>query len=160
MKSLKIWQCKQTGDCCRRFLSSGPQLNSQEKQIIIDNLDKKEIAEHIVKIGLKKDEFIEYVETRQSLPLQNLDTCIFLKNNECLIHEIKPEVCRTYPLHITQKLGKTEITVDLGCPRGSDLINAIKSGNIPQSMGIDGDILVTGQYFYEDKIREKFGEDA
>ncbi|CAD6368389.1 hypothetical protein NMT12_100018 [metagenome] len=160
MKLLPIWQCRKTGDCCKRFLSSGPQLNLQEKQTILDNLDKKEISDHIIEVGLKKDEFIEYVETRQSLPLQNLDTCIFLKNNECLIHEIKPKVCRTYPLHITKKLGKTEIVVDLGCPRGNDLINAIKSGNIPESMGIGDEISVTGQYFYEDKIREKFGEDA
>lgn len=160
MKLLPIWQCKQTGDCCNRFLSSGPQLNSQEKQTIINNLDQKEIADHIAKMGLKKDEFIKYVENRQSLPLQNSSTCIFLKNNECLIHDIKPEVCKTYPLRITKKLGKTEITVDLGCPRGSDLINAIKSGNIPESMDIDGEISVTGQYFYEEKIREKFGEDA
>lgn len=157
---LPIWQCRTTGDCCKRFLSSGPQLNSKEKQTIIDNLDQKEISGHIVKMGLKKDEFIKYLENRQSLPLQNPDTCIFLKNNECLIHNIKPEVCRTYPLHITKKSGKTEIIVDLGCPRGNDLVNAIKSGNIPESMDIDGKISVSGQYFYEDKIREKFGEDA
>ncbi len=160
MKSLPIWQCRQTGNCCKRFISSGPQLNSQEKQKIIDNLDQKEISDHIANLGLRKDEFIKYVKDRQSLPLQNSDSCIFLKNNECLIHDIKPEVCQTYPLHISKKSGKTEVLVDLGCPRGNDLVNAIKSGNIPESMGLDGEISVSGQYFYDEKIREKFGEDA
>ena len=160
MKSLKIWQCKKTGDCCKRFLSSGPQLNSQEKQKIIENLDQKEISDHIATFGWKKDNFIKYVENRQSLPLQNSDTCIFLKNNECLIHDIKPSVCKTYPIYITKKSGKTEVIVDLDCPRGNDLVAAIKSGNIPESMEIDGQIMVSGEYFYEDKIREKYGEDA
>ncbi|WP_371504504.1 YkgJ family cysteine cluster protein [Nitrosopumilus adriaticus] len=160
MKSLPIWHCKKTGDCCKRFLSSGPQLNSQEIQKIIDNLDQKEIKDHFALLGMNKDEFIKYVKNRQSLPLQNPNTCIFLKNNECLIHDIKPEVCQTYPLHIIKKSGKTDVLVDLDCPRGSDLITAIKSGNIPESMGIDGEISVSGTSSYEDKIREKYGEDA
>ncbi len=116
--------------------------------------------DHFATLGMNKDEFLKYVENHQSLPLQNSNTCIFLKNNECLIHDIKPEVCKTYPLHITKKSGKTKVIVDLDCPRGNDLIIAIKSGNIPESMGIDGEISVSGESIYENKIREKFGEDA
>lgn len=157
---LPIWQCRKTGDCCKRFISLGPEVKNHESDKIIEKLNKNEITEHLKNIGISKETVIESIKNHQSLPLQDQKTCVFLKNNECLIHEIKPEVCKTYPLKIDYLKEKTKILVDLDCPRGSGLIEAIKIGPIPNWIKTDKPIEVEGRYFYEDMIRDKHGEDA
>lgn len=160
MKLLPIWQCRKTGECCKRFISSGPRIQKSENQKIIEYLDRKEIADHLDDVGVTKEEIESSIKNRGSLPLQNESTCVFLKNDECLIHDVKPEVCQTYPLMIDRKSNKTKITVDLTCPRGEDLVKAIKNRDIPTSYHLKEPIEVEGRYFYEDLIREKYGEDA
>jgi len=39
-------------------------------------------------------------------------------------------------------------------------MESIKSGSIPESVGLSGPVSVRGSSFYEDMIREKLGEDA
>lgn len=160
MNSLPIWQCRKTGDCCKRFLSTGPRVTLEERQIIANSLDSKEIADHIRSMGLTKESIIRYMENHYSLPLQNKDTCAFLKNNECLIHQIQPILCKTYPLVIKKKGDKTEILVDLDCPRGEELVKAIKNNDIPAYLGIQGPVVVYGENLLEEAVREKYGEDA
>ena len=159
MKSLNIWQCRKTGECCKRFISSGPRIQKSESQKVIEYLDRSEIEDHLTNVGIKKEEISNSIKNRNSLPLQNKSTCVFLKNDECLIHDVKPEVCQTYPLSIYRKSNKTEIKVDLACPRGEGLISAIKNGDIPASFKIKEPIEVEGRYFYEDLVRDKYGED-
>ena len=61
---------------------------------------------------------------------------------------------------LDRKQNKTEVTVDLACPRGEGLVKAIKNRDIPISYQLKEPIEVEGRYFYEDLIREKYGEDA
>lgn len=123
---LPIWNCRKTGECCKRFISSGPQVQKSENQKIIEYLDRKEIVNHLADVGMTKEEIKKSIQDRGSLPLQNKTTCVFLKNDECLIHDVKPEVCQTYPLRIVRKQNKTEVTVDLACPGGKALLRQLK----------------------------------
>lgn len=159
MKSLPIWQCRKSGDCCKRFISSGPEIQPSEKHQIIKVLDKPEIRNHLKEIGYTKEGVTEHMEERGTLPLQNADTCAFLRNNECLIHEIKPKVCHEYPLSITTTSTKTRIYVDLDCPRGNDIVATLQNGDIPPWIKSKKPITVKGRYFYEELAQEKFGDE-
>ena len=68
---LPIWNCRKTGECCKRFISSGPIIQKSESQKIIEYLDRKEIADHLVNINVKKEEIKKSIQDRGSLPLQN-----------------------------------------------------------------------------------------
>lgn len=156
MKSLPIWNCRKSGDCCKRFYSSGPRIKESEKEKIIRTLENKEVIDHFKKIEFPREKISEYIKNHNSLPLQDKKTCAFLNsNNECIIHSDKPEVCRTYPLMIDQKTDKTEIKVDLDCPRGQDIVNAINNGDIPSWINAKKSIKVEGRYFYEDLMQDK-----
>lgn len=160
MKSLNIWQCRKTGECCKRFINTGPRLTEADQENIIKFIDNEEITNHLQQVGTSKKDLIKTIQDRRLLPLQNRNTCIFLKNDQCLIHEVKPAVCDTYPLAITHKEDKTHIMVDLDCPRGAQLVEDMKKGNIPEWVGAKGEITIEGRYFFEDAHREHFGEDS
>lgn len=160
MKSLNIWQCRKTGECCKRFINMGPSLTETDQEKIIKFLDNKEIANHLYELNTSKVNLIKTIKERASLPLQNHNTCIFLKNDQCLIHEVKPEVCDTYPLGIIHQGDKTHIMVDLDCPRGAQLVEDMKNGNIPDWVKVRDKVTIEGRYFFEDAYRNRFGEDS
>ena len=160
MKSLNIWQCRQTGDCCKRFISTGPRLTQTEGNNIIQNLENPELSEHLQSIGITKEKIIESIENHGSLPIiKNQGTCVFLKNNECIIHQIKPKVCRDYPLVIEEHETKIIIKVDLDCPRGSGIVQELINNRIPGWLPHDKPIEVQEGHFYEELAREKFGDE-
>lgn len=157
---LNVWQCRKTGECCKRFISNGPRVTPTESSNIIQNLDNPEISEHLRSIGFTKDEIIKSIENRHSLPIiKSQETCVFLKNNECIIHQIKPKVCKDYPLLIEEYATKTVIKVDLDCPRGSGIVQELVNNRIPGWILHNKPIEVQESYFYEDLAREKFGDE-
>lgn len=157
---LSIWQCRKTGDCCKRFISTGPSITQTEGNAITQNLDNREIAEHLRSIGITKEDVINHIKTRNSLPIiKNQETCAFLKNDECIIHDIKPKVCKDYPLVIEERKNMTLVTVDLDCPRGYGIVQELENNRIPGWLPNDKPIKVEGRSFYEELAREKFGDE-
>lgn len=158
---LNVWQCRKTGDCCKRFISTGPQVTKSEADKIIQNLDNPEISEHFGSIGITKEDIRKSVENRGSLPIiKDQGTCVFLKNKECIIHQIKPQVCKDYPMKIVDHPSKTVVMVDLECPRGADMAQEIRKGRIPPgTLRTDKPIEVIEMDFYEAMCREKFGDE-
>lgn len=158
---LNVWQCRKTGDCCKRFISTGPSVTKTEGNTILENLDNQEISDHLRSIEVTKDNIKKSIETRDSLPIiKDQGTCVFLKNNECIIHKIKPQVCKDYPMKIVVHPSKTVVLVDLECPRGSGIAQEIREGKIPPgTLRTDKPIEVIERDFYEALAREKFGDE-
>jgi len=157
---LNVWQCRKTGDCCKRFISNGPRLTQIEGNIIIQNLDNPEIISHLRSIGFTKEKVINSIKNRDSLPIiKNQETCVFLKGDECIIHQIKPKVCKDYPLVIEEHDDKISIKVDLDCPRGSGIVQELINNKIPDWLSHNKPIEVQEGYFYEELTREKFGDE-
>ena len=78
--------CVQCGVCCRLFL-----INLDETEYKSGKY--KTIFDDIISI----DNFDEASECGANLLAQNKDgSCIYLKNNSCSIHDIRPQVCREY----------------------------------------------------------------
>ncbi|WP_283684713.1 YkgJ family cysteine cluster protein [Parablautia sp. Marseille-Q6255] len=97
------FQCKRCGACCRHVRESVP----------LESLDIYRIAKYLKKKGQVSD--IEGVLQQFTVPvLLNAcgyivftlkvtgpeDSCIFLQDGRCSIHEVNPRACRTYPIEI------------------------------------------------------------
>ncbi len=157
---LNVWQCRKTGDCCKRFISNGPRVTTSEQTLIVQTLENQEILEHLQSIGFTKGLVKENVENKGSLPIiKNQGTCVFLKNDECLIHQTKPKVCKDYPLVIEEYEDKISIKVDLDCPRGSGIVQELINNRIPGWLPRGKPIEVLEGHFYEELSREKFGDE-
>ena len=86
MNKTPVFQCQQCGDCCagRGGIFVRPD----------------EIAAMVAFLHLEEDEFrSRYVECS---PLGNrLDiedgACVFIEDNRCLVHPVKPFICRQWP---------------------------------------------------------------
>jgi len=79
---ITISQCKQCGECCRN------------REIRITPDEARAISEHLRK---PIDDFSSVVGP--VLQLKQVDErCIFLENNKCKIHAVKPFQCKTYPI--------------------------------------------------------------
>lgn len=96
------FKCSGCGTCCRHVKESIP----------IESLDAYRLARHFQTQG-KTLEYMDDVlyQYADPVPLDECgyfiymlkttepdDTCIFLKDNRCTIHPVKPRACRTYPL--------------------------------------------------------------
>ena len=160
MKSLNVWQCRKTGDCCKRFISNGPRVTKSEEILIVQTLGNQEIQEHLQSIGFTKEAVKENIENKGSLPIiKNQGTCVFLKGDECIIHQVKPKVCKDYPLVIEEHDDKISIKVDLDCPRGSGIVQELINNKIPDWLSHNKPIEIQEGYFYEELTREKFGDE-
>lgn len=98
------FQCKRCGACCRHVKESVP----------LESLDAFRLAKYLKKLGKPvsciDDVLVQYAEPvllHQSgytiFMLKTVgsdDTCIFLKDSRCTIHDVNPRACRTYPLSV------------------------------------------------------------
>lgn len=118
------WVCKEDGKCCSLFVRTGPHLSGEEVQLIASRMES---------LGYPADNTDIIMESHY-IPLIG-DTppksCIFLEDNRCKIHDIKPQDCKFYPLQIDTRDDTIRIIISLECPRGEDIEQAIKDGNIP-----------------------------
>lgn len=98
------FQCKRCGACCRHIAESVP----------LESLDVYRIAKHLKekgKVSCVDDVLEKYAESvlldeygYMTFVLKTIGSeaaCIFLKNDRCSIHEVKPRACRTYPIEIS-----------------------------------------------------------
>jgi Fe-S-cluster containining protein len=70
-----------------------------------------------------------------------------------MIHEIRPKICRNYPLEI---ISPNRIKVDLDCPRSEQIIEELEKGDYPlyikNEINTEKDIKVESEYFFDRKI--------
>lgn len=101
------------------------------------------------------------IETGSTL-LQSDGTCIFLSGSLCLIHPVKPEVCRTYPMMPDEGKTLLKIHVDTDCPRGAEVARELKEGRYPSwlEMPKSKKVMVIDRSFLEITLRDYFGEES
>lgn len=97
--------CTSCGKCCKSY-------NNQIK-VYLNTIETIQISDHI---GADIDEFqkkyidIHYDQHQNELislkSNENKTNCIFLKQNQCSIYEVRPTQCRTYPYWPQHMLGK------------------------------------------------------
>ena len=87
--------CTNCCECCRNVRSS----------VMVEPLDLFRIAKYTYRsIEEASQEFTDPVMLSWGFPILTLktetfmDTCVFLKNCRCSIHDAKPRACRIYPL--------------------------------------------------------------
>jgi Fe-S-cluster containining protein len=95
--------CQMCGECCRRYaipvtssdvhrIASFTELNPRDFLTLMEPDNSViETYKDFPKIRLKDG--INFVLVLS----QNYESCIFLKNNKCSIHNVKPLVCRPFP---------------------------------------------------------------
>lgn len=98
------FKCRMCGACCRHVRESVP----------LESLDVFRLAKYLRDKG-GNVQSMEDVLAEYTLPvllsengytafmLKTIgaeDACIFLKNNRCTIHPVKPRACRTYPIAV------------------------------------------------------------
>ena len=97
-------KCVCCGDCCRHVARS----------VLLEPYDLFRIAKDLKRKGHAirgiEDVLMEYAEIQTlgdvEYPVFMLktggpkDTCVFLKDGRCSIHEVKPKACRLYPLGV------------------------------------------------------------
>ena len=89
MKENKVFECKMCGECCRG-----------EGGIIVTKSEIERISNYL---NISQKEFIEHYLTRTpsgkySIKMSKEGYCIFFnKNKGCIIHKVKPNICRAWP---------------------------------------------------------------
>ncbi len=91
--SIIKFRCKMCGSCCRRLLNL--EITAYD---IVEWWEKNriDIIAHLVAI---RDEVAKSYDVPLifTFPRRGDGSCIYLRNNVCTIHEIKPLACRIYP---------------------------------------------------------------
>lgn len=100
-----MFRCRQCGNCCRNVKASVP----------LESLDAFRLAKYLRDNGSENIKCIDDVLTIYASPVllhesgytvfllntvDNDDSCVFLKDNKCTIHDAKPRACRTYPISV------------------------------------------------------------
>ncbi len=107
--------CQRCGACCRRH-QEGLRLSCAEA------------ARLAARAGLTRAAFLA---TLQATPTDYVmaQPCRYLAGSACRVHDIKPDVCRRYPLHHASVRGvPTRWVVITACPAGRELIRLVLSG--------------------------------
>ena len=101
MKSLQL------GGICSDFQCA---LCCKNTEMILSHKD----IERLVEAGYSKNEFC-YVDQEGFHRLRNVDgNCFFLKENKCLVYQLRPQGCRFYPIIFDLDSNKT--ILDSECP--------------------------------------------
>jgi len=160
MKENSIWECLKCGECCRSFVRTGPEISDKEKEEILNSLNNSKIVKFIHGTGLKLDWIKNQINEREYIPVIGNappKRCVFLSNNNlCMIHEIRPKICRNYPLEV---ISPNKIKVDLDCQRSEQIIEKLEKGNYPlcikDEINTEKDIKVEAEHFFDRKISDR-----
>lgn len=95
--------CKRCGECCRKVGVDLANINPSEVAKHL-GISEKEVIERYLGETFCKGKKIKYMITKSRIP------CPFLQGNECLIHPVKPDACKGFP--VTTDFGDHGI----GCP--------------------------------------------
>lgn len=107
----QLTSCERCGNCCDERVASGLSASSEDLKNWEDN------NPNILKYTHKVHEALDCADLWFSpITGQELERCPWLRKDrnkptyKCLIHDLKPEVCSSYPLNLNQmKI--------IGCPR-------------------------------------------
>lgn len=147
-----IWQCQKCGTCCRLFVFSGVKLEEDELGIFLSELSNMDCASEQIKQ-------IEEMQALQMVGEMPPRACIFLVEDLCSIHEVRPNRCREYPTMLDKE--RSIVHVSLDCPRGSAIAEILRTNPpkwIVEAMG-SSDFEVIATSFYEPAISRFFGEE-
>jgi Fe-S-cluster containining protein len=111
--------CKHCGECCRKVGVDLAHINPFEVAKHLGMSAKEVVKTYLGEITFYDGEKIEIKITKSRLP------CPFLKENECLIHPVKPDVCKGFP--VTTDFGDHGIGC-LGEEEASRTIHALGKG--------------------------------
>ncbi len=114
-KLLSVSHCRQCGYCCKAME------NEEGNASVI--VTKKELEIITKELNTSFDELVSKLEKHPrekdcwclSLP------CMFYKGDKCQIYDVRPYVCRTYPLTGVEDSTMSYIAVSLGCDYGRDI---------------------------------------
>ena len=109
----KLLKCQRCGKCCTGVLFETGAL-----------LFPFEVEKLAIKLGISKHQFKDrYTYTQEDKRFLKLP-CPFYKDGDCSVYEVRPIVCREFPLNqLVPKNGKMEMTVNMDCPAGKELGN-------------------------------------
>lgn len=96
------FNCNKCGTCC---------MGNSVHMLMLNPIDVILLARHANKSTMNyllQDTFLDTIQIEGNLEKQYIivrlkyenDKCIYYKNNRCSIYEIRPTICRTYPLAI------------------------------------------------------------
>jgi len=127
------FSCKQCAKCCSaRDGMSYVYVNTSERRLLADNL-RLSLAVFTKKYSLREP------NGQWHLRFVN-GSCIFLQNNKCTVHQVKPTQCRTWPFWNEVMESKAEYTRQVldFCP-GSNVKQPIVSASDIKQQIIDTD---------------------
>ncbi|MFC1951374.1 YkgJ family cysteine cluster protein [Chloroflexota bacterium] len=114
-KLLSISYCRQCGYCCEAMANE-----EGDASVIVTQKELETIAHEL---DTTVDELTSKLEKHPKekdcwcIPLP----CMFFKDNKCQIYDVRPYVCRTYPLTGVEHENMSYIAVSLGCDYGRDI---------------------------------------
>lgn len=112
------FECSRCGQCCT-IHKTGVRVSPSD-------------AEHFAKReGRVLEDFLKTVQASGDSYIMP-QPCRYLKGEACLVHEIKPSVCREYPMHFRKvKNQETSWIIITACPGGKKLLELLLSGPQP-----------------------------
>ena len=98
------FQCRRCGACCRHVRQSVPLETLDAFRLARYLRDRGEPIRCIDDVLAKYTEPILLHESGYTVFMLKVvgpeNACIFLKDNRCIIHEVNPRACRTYPISV------------------------------------------------------------
>jgi len=119
---LSASSCRQCGNCCKVGImedeNASIMADKEELESIAaeTNADFEEMATKLSKHPTQKDAWC--------LPLP----CIYYQDGQCRIYDVRPKVCRTYPLTGVAYDDISYIAINLGCDYGKDIYKLLLKG--------------------------------
>ncbi len=107
--------CEQCGQCCEVH-SVGVRITREELARLAEH-EHQSVPEYLATVVEDRDTYI--------IP----QPCRYLADKRCMVHDIKPSVCRKYPFHQRKIVDKdTAWVVIAGCPGGQKLLRLLTMG--------------------------------
>lgn len=98
------FQCRRCGACCRHVRQSVPLETLDAFRLARYLRDRGEPISCIDDVLAKYTEPVLLHESGYTVFMLKVagpeDACIFLRDNRCIIHEVNPRACRTYPVSV------------------------------------------------------------
>jgi Fe-S-cluster containining protein len=109
------FECEHCGRCCR-IHSIGLRITRREAEQLAQRAQLT-----------MKDYLTDALEDRDTVIIPQ--PCRYLVDNRCIVHDIKPSVCRKYPFHRYKEVdGDTAWVIIAGCPGAQKLLKLLTTG--------------------------------
>jgi Fe-S-cluster containining protein len=103
------WQCLRCARCCG-------DVQNRKRRIVLLPSEVTEICEHV---GLRKGDFTNPLAGHEPYAATMKKTggkCVFLKNGSCSIYDVRPLVCRFFPIWLVKESSKYTFNITEECP--------------------------------------------